>query len=213
MRLYLVRHGQTEWNSAGLAQGHSDIPLDAVGLDQARRLGDLFADKTVDRVLSSDLIRSVQTAEPVAQVHGLSVLTDSRLRERSMGDWEGDSFTEVGTRLQEIADREAVPVFEARPPNGESLIDVWARLEPVASELKQSKGRTVVVAHGGSATLLMALLLGLPPTMARSFRFSNTGFSELRQREDRSLVLVKHNDTSHLAAGPVLSGDVEGVHR
>lgn len=211
MRLYVVRHGQTAWNAAFLAGGHKDIPLDDVGRAQAKALGARFEGEHLNRVLSSDLQRCVETARPIALPHGIKIETDPRLRERSMGDYEGRLHEELVKALERIAEREGTTFFEARPPNGESLMDVWVRLQPVVAELRRSEGRTVIVTHGGTATLLLAGLLGMGPHMARAFRFSNTGVSEIRRRDDGSLVLVKHNDVSHLN-GPVLSGDVEGVH-
>lgn len=211
MRIYVVRHGQTAWNVMGLAGGHQDVPLDAAGRAQANALGARFRTVEIDRILSSDLERCLETAEAIAGQRPIPIETDRRLRERSMGDYEGRLHEELVEALQRIAEREGTTFFEARPPNGESLLDVWLRLRPVVDELRESEGRTVVVTHGGTGTLLLAGLLGMAPHMARAFRFSNTGVSEIRQRADGSLVLVKHNDVSHLN-GPVLSGDVEGVH-
>src|SRR5881227_154431 len=98
MRLYLVRHGQTSWNVEQRAQGHTDIPLDEEGLRQADMLGHSFASASVDRVLTSDLIRSVQTAEPIANYSGAPMHIDRRLRERSFGSWEGLPFDEFRHR-------------------------------------------------------------------------------------------------------------------
>lgn len=213
MRLYIVRHGQTDWNVRGLAGGHRDEPLDETGRLQADLLGLRFRSIPLDRILSSDLQRSLRTAEAVARHHNLPVETDPRLRERAMGVFEGRPHAEMSAELEEIAQKDGVTPFEARPPGGESLQDVWHRVGPVAEELKRCSGSTLVVSHGGTATILIARILGLQPIMARAFRFSNTGVSEIVPRPDGSMVLVRHNDVSHLDPdSPVLSGDVEGVH-
>lgn len=195
----------------GLAGGHRDIPLDDVGLWQASQLAERFSHRRIDRILSSDLQRCVQTAQAIAAGRGILIETDARLRERSMGDYEGRLHEEMVDALERIAQKNGTTFFGARPPNGESLLDVWNRLQPVVERLKQSEGRTVVVTHGGTGTLLLAGLLGMAPHMARAFRFSNTGVSEIVDRSDGSLVLVKHNDVSHLTK-PALNGDVEGIH-
>ncbi|MCX7799667.1 MAG: histidine phosphatase family protein [Fimbriimonadales bacterium] len=213
MRLYIVRHGQTDWNVRGLAGGHRDEPLDETGKMQARRLGLRFRHTPLDRIVSSDLRRSLQTAQAVAEHHSLPVEADPRLRERDMGVFEGKPHEEMVAELERIAQQTGVTPFEARPPGGESFQDVWERIGPVAEDLKRSSGDTLVVTHGGTATVLVARLLGLQPVMARAFRFANTGVSEIVPRSDGSLVLVRHNDVSHLDPdSPVLSGDVEGVH-
>ncbi len=194
-----------------LAGGHKDVPLDEVGRRQALLVGRRFRYRTIDRILSSDLQRCLETARAIEGGRGIPIEVDPRLRERAMGDFEGRLHEELVEALERIAEREGTTFFDARPPNGESLMDVWIRIQPVVEDLRQSYGSTVVVTHGGTATLLLAGLLGMAPHMARAFRFSNTGVSKIIQRDDGSLVLVKHNDVSHLD-GPVLSGDVEGVH-
>ena len=95
-RIVLLRHGRTQWNAIGRLQGHSDVPLDPVGVEQAgqaaQRLTSAF---TFGQVVSSDLIRAVDTAQAVAQQAGVAVNTDARLRERSFGFWEGLTREEI----------------------------------------------------------------------------------------------------------------------
>lgn len=208
MRLYLVRHGQTSWNVAQKAQGHTDIPLDDEGLRQAEMLAEAFAPVQLAEVLTSDLRRSEQTAEPIARATGAPLVREPRLRERSFGDWEGLPFDQL--RLNTPADPDEAYVF--RPPSGESFQDVWHRLEPVIEGIRSRKGDKVVVTHGGSCALLLAKLLNGHYLTSRSFRFGNAAVVELELRPDGFFTLLRYNDTSHLRS-EVISGGVDGTHR
>jgi len=210
MRLYLVRHGQTSWNVEQRAQGHTDIPLDEEGILQADMLGHSFAGVGIDRVLSSDLKRSVQTAEPIAKYSGARLDVDKRLRERSFGNWEGLPFDEF--RHRSPSPERMEELFAFRPPGGESFKDVWVRLDPVVHELRRSEIDSVVVTHGGSCALLLAKLLDAPYPTSRAFRFGNAAVVDLELRPDGMYTMLRYNDTSHLRS-QVLSGGVDGSHR
>ena len=96
MQLILIRHGQTEWNASQKYQGHTDIPLDDTGRQQARRLAEhLLQLEKVEAVYASDLVRARETAEIIAQAFNLKPLIDPRLRELCFGKWEGLTFNQV----------------------------------------------------------------------------------------------------------------------
>ncbi|HEY0867594.1 MAG TPA: histidine phosphatase family protein [Fimbriimonas sp.] len=212
MRLFLVRHGQTEWNVAGRAQGHTDIPLDAVGVEQARRLGRAFEGASLDRLLSSDLLRCRQTVEPVSRATGSAVEESPDLRERSFGEWEGLDFRDVAERIAESALEQGISRQAVRPPGGESFRDVWNRLDRVLTEIHHQDGTMMVATHGGTASILLArLVLGSLDT-SRSFRFANTAVCELERRADGLYNLVRYNDASHLSEHS-LTGSLDGVAR
>lgn len=213
MRLFLIRHGQTEWNNDSRAQGHTDVSLDTIGLQQSRRLGESLGRVGIELVLSSDLRRSIQTAQPIADSAGVELETEPGLRERTFGDWEGHNYGVVGERMRAIQAETGQTLFEVRPPKGESMRDVWNRLGPVAERLHDEVRTTAVVAHGGSTALLLARLLGGNIEVSRGFRFANTGVTELERRPDGTFYIVRYNDTSHLAEESVLSGDLDGTHR
>lgn len=207
MRLLLVRHGQTAWNAELRAQGHSDIPLDELGLSQAEALGAAMALVEPCRILTSDLRRAKQTAEPIARSWGTEALEESRLRERSFGDWEGLLFSKIHEQMAGHDDP-----FGVRPPNGESFRDVWNRLDPIVEQLQDAEDDHLVVTHGGACGLLLAKLVRGSVETSRSFRFGNTGVTELQRRPDGWFTIVRYNDTSHLEAVP-LGGDVDGARR
>lgn len=213
MRLYLVRHGQTEWNAVGRAQGHSDIGLDEVGQTQARALSRAFSSLPLRQIWSSDLVRSADCARAVADATGVSVTLDSVLRERAMGQWEGLYYPEFNARFAEIAGPDDPHRIFAAPPGGESLADVWRRIEPLLRKLQVEVEPTLILTHGGTCSLLLARLLRANLESARSFRFGNCGITELERRPDGLFNLVRYNDVAHLEGAPNLSGNLDGVTR
>src|SRR2546426_903761 len=212
LRLFLVRHAQTEWNSLARAQGHTDIPLDEAGLRQARRLGEYFATDPVKAVYSSDLKRSLQTAEAIAESCNVDIIRDVRLRERSFGEWEGLPFEELRENYRVAAGHGqfASPGSASEkftPPGGESLHIVWQRLASFVDEFVQEQTEdAVIVSHGGANGMLMAQFVKGNLPSAASFRFANASITEFEFREG-VFRLTRYNDVSHLHA-PALQGDL-----
>src|SRR5947209_8344438 len=118
MRVYLVRHGQTAWNAERRYQGHTDIPLDEHGLEQARLLANALSEEPIARVLSSDLQRARMTAAPMATLHGIEVTVRADLRERCIGAWEAQPMENVAEHFieQELATGQQRE--EIQPPGG-----------------------------------------------------------------------------------------------
>jgi len=169
VELILVRHGQTDWNIERRFQGHTDIPLNKVGIDQARALAAAMNGKPIATVYSSDLSRAVQTASILAENRGAAIMFDQRLREIYMGAWEGRTWMDVKTNLpNEIKELRSNPVF-SRAEGGESLAELADRLRDFADDMaKTFAGKTVlVVSHGLSVSALHCLADGIPLGQAR----------------------------------------------
>lgn len=213
MRLYLIRHAQTEWNLSERAQGHTDIPLDETGRTQAARLGAAFRTGQVANVFSSDLERSAECARAVAQATGARLVLDPRLRERSMGEWEGLLYPEFNRLFRALAGPEDPFLTRCQPPGGESLEMVWSRIAPLRQELEQDDAPAAIVTHGGTASLLLAQWMRGSLESAKSFRFGNASITELHRRPDGLFTLVRYADTGHLEGEPAMSGSLDGVSR
>jgi len=198
MHITLVRHGETEWNSTGRAQGHQPIPLNETGRQQAEKVAVRLANKTFDEVWSSDLIRAYETILPWATATGHIVTQRKDLRERSFGDWEGDDYHEVLSRLAQRAIDTGKHESEIRPPNGESYADVCVRLRPLVEEIRSQDGRLLIVSHGGTLGCLMASLIRADHQTAMAFRFRNGAIAEIMQRPNGDFALERYNDVSHL---------------
>ena len=154
----LWRHGQTTWNVEHRFQGQTDIPLDETGEAQAEYAARRLATLMPSAIFGSDLVRAQQTAAPLSRLTGLPVNLDKGLRERSGGDWEGLTDTEINERYP----RERATWD---PPNGEPTRDVADRVSAAISRVSVgvAPGQlAVVVSHGAALRLGMERLLGLP---------------------------------------------------
>ncbi len=198
MRVYLIRHGQTAWNTSGKAQGHTDVSLDDLGRRQAEATGAALAELGVKRILSSDLMRSMQTAQPLADALNLPIASRRELRERTFGELEGRHYTVLRAWFDDQAKARKLPHHKLRPKGGESLADVWTRLDPIIKDLFRSREDTAIFSHGGSCGLLMARLLKANIEVASSFRFPNCAITELKRRPDDVFQLMRVNCASHL---------------
>jgi broad specificity phosphatase PhoE len=162
--LFLVRHGETDWNAAGRWQGQTDIPLNARGREQAREVALRLRKEGVRSIASSDLLRARATAELIAAELGLTVNhLDAGLRERRFGCFEGLTREEVAARFPEAwAGYLADP--GPAPPGGESRDELVGRLLPaVVSAAARLPGPLLVVMHGGAMRALLAEHVGEMP--------------------------------------------------
>src|SRR5579863_2759015 len=199
MRVFLVRHGQTAWNEAGIAQGHTDIPLDNTGLLQAEAIATELGSVRIGRVLSSDLERAAQTATPLAAALGQPVETTHLLRERSFGGWEGLPYGEITVQFQAVAQEVGGDVNMVRAPEGgESFADLWDRLDAIVADLWDERQNAVVVTHGGTCAVLLARLLQGSLSTRQSFRLANGSITELSRQFD-FFRICRYNDTRHLS--------------
>jgi glucosyl-3-phosphoglycerate phosphatase len=189
-RVLLWRHGRTTWNVERRFQGQADPPLDAVGQAQAHRAAAMLAGLRLDAIVSSDLRRAMVTAQALAQRTGLPIGSDERLRERSLGHWEGLTRDEVG-RLYPDELGHWLAGREDCQPGSEPRVDVAAR---AMAALADAPGETVVlVTHSATAIALTGALLGLPRTLWRGLGpLANCHWSEL-WRDDHGWRLRAHN--------------------
>ncbi|MFC8180658.1 histidine phosphatase family protein [Rhodococcus sp. NPDC057297] len=169
-QLILLRHGQTEYNAGDRMQGQLDTDLTELGRSQAKTAAAELAARSPLRIVSSDLRRAYDTAVALGDASGVVVVTDQRLRETHLGEWQGLTHLDVdavapGARAAWRADATMAP------PGGESRIDVARRSLPVVQELVAdlpewgsdgSSAPVVLVAHGGQIAAMTAALLDLP---------------------------------------------------
>ena len=171
-RLYLVRHGETDWNAAGRLLSFTDRPLNERGERQAATLADDLAGITWDRAFTSPLIRAHRTAEVVlagSRAGAPALVVDARLREMDFGPYEGWSEAQLA----------ADPVAVTRRRDGAQLdgvepeADVAARAADFLREVAGLPGTTLLVGHGRTLRIMIAVALGLPPSFSASLRMRN----------------------------------------
>jgi broad specificity phosphatase PhoE len=200
IRLLLVRHGITAWNSDGRMQGHTDVPLSSQGVRQAELLACRLAGEHIDAVYSSDLLRAARTAELIASRHGLTVCFTTALREYGLGAWEGKTDIEI----IECGDEELLSAYRRdpvshRPRDGESLEAIWNRILGVRDEIlaSRSAGTVVLVGHGGSMKVILADALGCRGPALPRIWLDNASLSVVEYYGSR-VVVRGINDTNHL---------------
>ena len=150
--ILLARHGETDWNSGRRVQGHTDIPLNETGIEQARTLAARLAGEPLTAVFSSDLSRALDTARAVAAVHGIEVTVDPRLREKNFGTWEGLTAVEIAERFPDAQ--------RGQWGDGETTEEVAQRVQAVLGRIRQlhPDGPVLVVSHGGPLRAALAAL-------------------------------------------------------
>lgn len=163
---WLVRHGQTDWNAVRRYQGQADIPLNKVGIDQAKALAQRIAAEKFDAIYASDLGRAAKTASILADALGMPVNIDPRLREICQGIWEGMSLDEVQEKYAEDFKRGAEDPAYSRAPGGESVAEVAERMAQAANEIarRHTGGRILLVSHGLAVSTLYCQANGIPLT-------------------------------------------------
>lgn len=161
-RLFLVRHGETDWNREGRLQGGQDIPLNALGREQAaeaaRRLRALTPDFAQSGYVASPMQRARETMTILRRELGLppeDFRIEDRLRELTFGAWEGFTWREVRKAERELAQARERDKWGFVPPGGESYRMLAERIRPVLEGLAAD---TVMVSHGGVARAVLALV-------------------------------------------------------
>lgn len=202
-RLYLIRHGETEWNAIGRFQGWTDIPLSEKGLKQAELLGKRFEHGKipVDAIYASPLIRAQQTAKPIAEATGLPVTLNEHFKEINYGEWDGMTFQELKATYGADFMRFMKEPHKFTFPGDGSFELVTERVKLGLQEVlgEANKGKNIVlVSHGGIIRLTLFYLMGISPGLYNHFWIDNTGISIYEIWDNGRRVLKTLNDSSHL---------------
>jgi len=203
-RLTLIRHGITDWNSAGRYQGHSDVPLSVAGRAQADRLAQRVPVLgRVDVITSSPSSRAVETA--TRAFPGREVIHDERLRELDFGVFEG--HTHAANVTHPAWSWWTSDPYERPAPRGESYRELQRR---AVDWFEEARGRyhhhhVVAVCHSGTIQMLLAHLLGIArPRWSGRLEVRHTSLSSVRFEAELTIV-DRVNDAAHLEA-PCHSG-------
>ena len=201
---HLLRHGQTEHTPERRFSGSSDVPLSELGRAEARAAAGHLADRGIDVVVSSPLQRCRATAAAAADVLGLKVDVDEDLRELDFGEWEGLTGEEVRTRSP-LAFRRWWGATDVRPPGGESIADVSARVARARQRiLQRHAGSTVlVVSHVTPIKLFLAAALGVDDAVVHRIFLEAASLSTVAWSSDGRASVRLVNDTGHLQPVPL----------
>ena len=163
MKLYVIRHGQTDWNVAGKCQGITDIDLNSAGIEQAKKVGEQIKDHKIDLIICSPLKRTRRTAEIINEVTNCKIITDKRIIERNFGDIEGKKYEEWNTVIGE--DKKVLSDYNLNwgNQNIEPIQDICKRVWNLLDEIQEdhTEKNILLVTHGGTCRAINAYFNGI----------------------------------------------------
>lgn len=196
LKIYLTRHGETEWNVQERMQGQKDAPLTDKGVEQALKLGKALDNIKFNAVYSSSLYRAFRTAQIIS--NHTNIIVSEELKEISFGEWEGRVFTDLVESYPQVMDNFRNDPENYFPPTGESYFDVQKRVVPFVDNVisKHKEGNILIVSHGVTAKIIILHLLKkslkemwvkprLKPTALSIFNI-NAGIVEVEKLADTS---------------------------
>jgi len=201
LELWLIRHGETDWNRERRWQGQSDPPLNELGQQQAKTLVSRLAEQTFDQIYSSDLIRAQETATLACP--NTAIVAEPRLREMHFGAFEGQRWDDLKADHSETLAAWRRSPYEFRPPDGEHYQDMADRVLEWYGALP-ADGRIAAVVHGGVLRALLYSITGVPLATQWAFTLDNAGISIVERHRDMTLIRTV-NDTAHLGNLQALS--------
>ncbi len=204
--ILLIRHGETAWNREQRIQGQKDVPLSALGEEQARLLGRRLGEVPLAAAYASDSLRARRTAEIALEGRGVPLTLSPALRERNFGSWEGLLWTEIERLFPEEARRFFEDSVRFTVAGGETWNQMQSRVfQEVERIAARHAGRTVALfTHGGPCKAAVLAALGLPALQWRQWVAANASLHRLVREEaadGQGRVLWKlagFNDVAHL---------------
>lgn len=197
--IIIVRHGESLGNSKRIMLGCTDLDMSQRGYEQAAATARFLADEKIDAIYSSDLIRAYNTAVPHAELRGIKIITDERLREMHVGTWENRPFAEIAAEETEmyVAWREKFGTLVF--PSGESIADAGKRFHGAIVDIAEKcLGKTVLVTtHAGVLRSFWGQLLGLKlDEIGKSLPFATNASVSRLVYEDGKLTPLEYS-TAH----------------
>jgi len=199
MRIILVRHGQTTWNKEEIFRGRADIPLDKIGLSQARAVARRLQHSDVKRIYSSPLKRAFTTAQAIGKQAGVKLIIEKNLIEFDCGVWQGLSLREVKKRFPTIYARWSKDPYQAVIPKAEKLGGVRIRIKKFLRKTLKTKpkGDIVIVSHRIINKILLSELLSLPDSCFWKIK-QDVGAISIVDFDKGLARISSLNDTCHL---------------
>ncbi len=204
--VYLMRHGESDFNREGLFRGTLNVPLNEHGRLQAEALGRALAKVDITAVYSSPLARALDTAHAVALPHDLEVEVDDAFRNINLGQWQGKRKVDIARSYPEDWRLWTTVPEQFLPPGGESVGEVqeraWAGL--VALTKRRHRDETIaVITHRSVIKTLLGAVLGLKQGYFWKFYLDPASYCRLTYRDDEGFVLNQVNISSGVPGSPM----------
>ncbi len=197
--LFLVRHGESEYNAKRIIQGHIDTDLTPRGIVQARLAGEELKNFPIEKIYTSDLRRAYRTAYVIGDILGIEPIIDERLREMNFGEWEGLAYEYIyQNHIEDFHNWLKNPV--ACPlPSQEDIKEFESRIKDFLQEIKKQKEENIlIVAHGGSIQGIICIACELGLEHIWGLRHTNTGISHVKLYNNIPAELKFLNYSKHL---------------
>lgn len=195
LELLFVRHGQTDWNAKRLVMGRRPIPLNDVGRKQAEGLSNFLKKGKLSAVISSPVLRAMETAKAVAAPHKLKVIEDAGLAEVDYGDWVGKDFDDLACNDAELWREYHLNPENVSLPNGEAMPDVIKRISVFMEKVLDTydNGRIAIVSHADVLKLAVAGLLDLQMNAIKGMSIDNCAMILIRMQKEVGPRLIFYN--------------------
>lgn len=201
-KLYMVRHGETEWNKVSKVQGRTDIELSDKGIKQAQLLAKRLACEDINFVYSSSLKRALRTAEIAAEHKKCRIVKSDKYHEICLGPWEGMTINEIKEKFSEHFRVYKEDPANFKLPGAETFVDLTERTYNAIMEIVSCHkgGNILLVSHGTAIKAAIIRILGIDINNYTKFRIDNASISVIDFPEDNpeKPVVLCLNDTSHL---------------
>ncbi|MBU5465881.1 alpha-ribazole phosphatase [Virgibacillus sp. MSJ-26] len=182
MQIYLIRHGQTDWNIRGKLQGSMDIELNQTGITQAKLLSNtlLNSDYNFSAIYSSPQKRAIQTAQILSELTKVKYVSIEGLQEINFGEWEGLTWNEIEERYPAQYKKWSVNQRYSKPPKGESYQELLNRVLPAIHKvIKRNRENVVIVTHRAVIMCLQCYLTNTPFDQMMKFNMDNSSILKL----------------------------------
>lgn len=199
MKLYIIRHGQTDWNIQGKIQGSRDIPLNKTGREQAERLAAEMAARPVTEIFTSTLKRARTTAQLIGMHQSAVIYETNDLKEVDFGKWEGLTWEEIESVYPEEYENWCQNPGETVPSCGETKGEIGERCRrAIEYMLRQAHGDIAVVSHGAVIVYLLEYLLREHP-LEKEIIVENASITTVEHIPSTGEFLLQEmNDIEHL---------------
>jgi len=198
-RIYLVRHGETEFNRLGVFRGRFDVDLNEVGLKQARETGGALVGEGIELILTSPLRRAAVTAQTIAAALGIGYEVDEAFNNINLGSWQGVPKKKVMEDYPDEWRRWTTEPEHLVVPGGESVEDVRERASARLKDIVSVRdGAIAIVTHRSVIKVLAAFMLNVPPPYFWKFYTDNAAYCVF-EHAGGAFTLISWNRNSHLS--------------
>lgn len=205
MRIFLLRHGETDWNLQGRCQGITDLDLNDRGKRQAMDVAAHLSTEKIDAIYSSGLKRALSTAEIIRRSHNLDVTVDSDFRELNHGELEGLTFTDIRSSYPNFLTRWRSEPAQLTVPGGERLVDVeqrvWKGMRRIVSS-HSSDEKVVVVSHNFPILAILCRVTGTPLNDYRAFHVEPCHLNHISYDHREGWRILQMNGTGYAGLTP-----------